>query len=67
MVSDATSSTAGAAIGIRQGLNQLQFGTKALSQAADQQASVALLLQGGTGASGGNVTETRGQNLNILV
>ncbi len=61
---DVTSSTMGAAIGLRQAQGQFDFGVKALSQAAQQQEqTVATLLQG----SGGNVTETRGQNVNLVV
>lgn len=65
MIDSATSSTAGAALGIRQGLDRVDFGVKALNQtAAQQQQTVTTLLQG---AGGGNTTETRGQNLNIVV
>jgi len=63
---DVTSSTAGAAVSLRQAQGQFDFGVKALNQNAQQQeAAVATLLQGDSG--GGNVTPTRGQNLNISV
>jgi hypothetical protein len=48
----------------------MDFGVKTLNQTAQQQdQAIATLLQGGSdGASaGGNVTATRGQNLNIVV
>lgn len=67
---DVTSSTAGAAVSLRQAQGQMNFGVKALNQAAEQQqAAVTTLLGGGPGggSGGGNVTETRGQNLNIVV
>jgi hypothetical protein len=72
MALDVTSSIMGAAIGLRQAQGQADFGVKNLSQnAQQQQQAVASLLQpgGNTGgnASGGNVTATRGQNLNIVV
>ncbi|WP_167525153.1 hypothetical protein [Roseomonas genomospecies 6] len=70
MALDISSSTLGAAIGLRQAQGQVDFGVKALSQTAQQQdQAVATLLQGGSiGSSpGGNVTATRGQNLNIVV
>ncbi len=61
---DITSSTAGAAIALKQAQGQMDFGVKALNQNAEQQqAAVAALMEGGSG--GGNVTPTRGQNLNI--
>jgi len=61
---DVTSSTMGAALGLRQAQGQLDFGVKALNQVAQQQEqAVAKLLQ----SSGGNVTETRGQNVNMVV
>lgn len=63
MIDSATSSTLGAALSIGQARSQADFGVRALSQTAEQQQqAVTTLLQGG-----GNVTETRGQNLNILV
>ena len=63
---DITSSTAGAAMALKQAQGQMEFGVKALNQNAElQQATVAALVQGETG--GGNVTPTRGQNLNITV
>lgn len=63
---DITSSTAGAAIALKQAQGQMSFGVKALNQVAEQQqATVEALVQGGSG--GGNVTATRGQNLNIAV
>lgn len=63
---DITSSTAGAAMALKQAQGQMDFGVKALSQNAEQQqAALATLVQGGSG--GGNVTPTRGQNLNIAV
>lgn len=68
---DVTSTTAGAAVALRQSMAQMDTGVKMLGNAAQQQGAVAALLAGGTGgapvAAGGNVTETRGQNLNILV
>jgi hypothetical protein len=65
---DVTSSTAGAAIALKQAQNQMNFGVKALSQNADQQqATVSALVQPEGGSGGGNVTPTRGQNLNITV
>lgn len=68
MALDATSSSLGAALAVRQGLSQADFATKALSQTAQQQdAAVATLLAAGGGTAGGNVTPTRGQNLNIVV
>lgn len=69
MAMDATSSTLGAALSIRQAQSQYDFGLKALNQSSQQQeSSVATLLQGsGGGSAGGSVTETRGQNLNIVV
>ncbi|MFP5515657.1 MAG: hypothetical protein ACLGJC_21545 [Alphaproteobacteria bacterium] len=63
---DITSSTAGAAMALKQAQGQMDFGVKALNQNAElQQATLATLVEGGTG--GGNVTPTRGQNLNISV
>lgn len=73
MVSDVTSSSAGAAMAIRQGMSQQNFGIQALAQSAQQGDAVAALAQqasGGApagGSGGGNVTPTRGQNLNITV
>lgn len=71
MALDISSSTLGAAIGLRQAQGQVDFGVKTLSQTAQQQdQAVATLLQGGSDGSssgGGNVTATRGQNLNIVV
>ena len=68
MVSDVASSTTGAALAIRQGLNQQAFGVAALAQSAQPAAAVgALTQQNGGGQGGGNVTPTRGQNLNIVV
>lgn len=65
MIDSVASSTAGAALGIRQGQERADFGVKALNQTAEQQQqTVTTLLQG---AAGGNPTETRGQNLNIVV
>ncbi len=65
---DVTSSTAGAAVSLRQAQGQYDFGVKTLNQAAQQQeTAVSTLLQGGSGSGGGNVTATRGQNLNITV
>lgn len=66
---DVASSTAGAAVSLRQAQGQVDFGVKTLNQTAKQQeATVTTLLQGGTdGGAGGNVTPTRGQNLNIVV
>lgn len=64
---DATSSLAGAAVSLRQAQGQQNFGVNSLKQAAQQQeTAVATLLQGASGG-GGNVTATRGQNLNITV
>lgn len=73
MALDVTSSSSvGAAIGLRQAQGQADFGMKTLNQSAQQQQqAVASLLQpaaGGAGSGGGgNVTATRGQNLNIVV
>ncbi|KAA0592550.1 hypothetical protein J2848_006165 [Azospirillum lipoferum] len=69
---DITSSTAGAAMALKQAQGQMNFGVKALNQNAEQQqATVEALMQSGGGAGdgsgGGNVTPTRGQNLNITV
>lgn len=65
MIDSVASSAAGAALGIRQGQERVDFGVKALGQTAEQQQqTVTTLLQG---AGGGNTTETRGQNLNIVV
>lgn len=69
---DVTSTTAGAAVALRQSMTQMDTGMKMLGNAAQQQGAVTALLAGGTGgapaaSAGGNVTETRGQNLNILV
>ncbi|WP_042694020.1 hypothetical protein [Azospirillum sp. B506] len=69
---DVTSSTAGAAMALKQAQGQMDFGVKALNRNAEQQqATVDTLMQsaGGSsgGAGGGNVTPTRGQNLNITV
>ncbi len=66
---DLASSTMGTAVGLRLVQNQFDFSVKALSQAALQQdQAVAALFPAGEGAgSGGSVTETRGQNLNIVV
>lgn len=67
MAFDVTSSTAGAAISLRQAQSQFDFGIKSLSQDSEQQAAtVSTLLQGGS-SGGGAVTPTRGQNLNISV
>lgn len=67
MIDSVSSSTAGAALGIRQGQNQVDFGVKALAQNAEQQSAVTSLLSGASASAGGNVTATRGQNLNIVV
>lgn len=72
MVSDVGSSSAGAALAIRQGFNQQNFGLQALAQSAQPQGAVAALTgeaeqSGGGQSGGGNVTATRGQNLNIVV
>ncbi|MBP2230517.1 hypothetical protein [Azospirillum agricola] len=64
---DIASSTAGAAISLRQAQGQFDFGLKALDQAAQQQTDAVTTLLGGTESGGGNVTATRGQNLNITV
>lgn len=65
---DITSSTAGAAMALKQAQGQMNFGVKALNQNAEQQqATVEALMQSGSGSGGGNVTPTRGQNLNITV
>lgn len=61
-----SNSTLGAAVSLRQAQGQADFGVKALSQnAAQQQQTVASLVEPAGG--GGNVTATRGQNLNIVV
>ena len=71
MALDISSSTLGAAVGLRQAQGQMDFGVKALNQNAQQQdQAIATLLQGssdGSSSGGGNVTATRGQNLNIVV
>ena len=65
---DITSSTAGAAMALQQAQGQMNFGVKALNQNAEQQqATVEALIQPAGGSGGGNVTPTRGQNLNITV
>ncbi|WP_148219490.1 hypothetical protein [Azospirillum sp. B510] len=65
---DVTSSTAGAALSLKQAQGQMDFGVKALNQNAEQQqATVAALMRSGGGSGGGNVTPTRGQTLNITV
>lgn len=64
---DITSSTAGAAIGLKQAQGQFDFGVKALNQNAKQQEATVATLIGGADSGGGNVTATRGQNLNITV
>ncbi|QCG88745.1 hypothetical protein [Azospirillum sp. TSH100] len=65
---DVTSSTAGAAMALKQAQGQMNFGVKALNQNAEQQqATVETLMQSAGGSGGGNVTATRGQNLNITV
>lgn len=74
---DVTSSTAGSMVALRQAQGQADFGIRSLQANAQQEAGVAALVgaaagpavTGGTGgsSSGGNVTETRGQNLNIVV
>ncbi|MFD1627015.1 hypothetical protein [Azospirillum griseum] len=67
MAFDVTSSTAGAAISLRQAQSQFDFGLKTLNQDNQQQAAAATtLLQAGS-SGGGSVTPTRGQNLNISV
>lgn len=77
MAMDITSSTAGSVMALRQAQGQADFGMKALQSGAQQEAGVAALVgasagpaaTGGTGgpSSGGNVTATRGQNMNIVV
>ncbi len=68
MALDVTSSSLGAAIGLRQAQGQADFGMKTLNQSAQQQQqAVTSLLQPAGSSSGGNVTATRGQNLNIVV
>ncbi|ALG73297.1 hypothetical protein VY88_24095 [Azospirillum thiophilum] len=65
---DITSSTAGAAISLKQAQGQMDFGVKALNRNAEQQqATVDALVQSTAGSVGGNVTPTRGQNVNITV
>lgn len=61
MVDSLSSSTLGAAVGIQQGRVQEDTAIKSLKSEADSQQSAAAALLGG------NVTATRGQNLNILV
>ena len=62
-----TTSMLGAALGIQQANTAQNFALRALSDNhAQQDAAIMTLLQGTTSA-GGSVTETRGQNLNILV
>lgn len=68
MALDVTSSTLGAAIGLRQAQGQADFGMKTLNQSAQQQQqAVTSLIQPAANSGGGNVTATRGQNLNIVV
>ncbi|MBP2294474.1 hypothetical protein [Azospirillum rugosum] len=68
MALDVTSSSMGAAIGLRQAQGQADFGMKTLNQSAQQQQqAVTSLLQPAGSSAGGNVTATRGQNLNIVV
>ncbi len=68
MVGDVTSSSLGAAVALQQGQVRQEQGVRALNQTAQQeQQTVTALLGGASGGSGGNVTETRGQNLNITV
>lgn len=67
---DVTSSTAGAAMALKQAQGQMNFGVKALNQNAEQQQATVEALMSGSGAggsAGGNITPTRGQNLNITV
>ncbi|MBY6264561.1 putative motility protein [Azospirillum sp. 412522] len=64
---DVTSSTAGAAMALKQAQGQMNFGVKALNQNAEQQQATVEALMQSAGGSGGNVTPTRGQNLNITV
>lgn len=66
---DATSSSMGAAIGLKQAQGLFDFGVKALNQNAQQQeqAVAALLQTSGPASGGGNVTATRGQNVNMVV
>lgn len=68
---DITSSTAGAAVALQQGLAQQSFNVSALNQTAQQQQQAVTTLLGGgdqfSSSGGGNVTPTRGQNLNITV
>lgn len=61
MVDSLSSSMLGAAVGLQQGRVQEITAIKALKSETDSQQSAAATLLGG------NVTETRGQNLNILV
>lgn len=63
------STSMGAAIGLMQAKGMFDFGVKALNQNAQQQEqTVAALLQSsGPSSGGGNVTATRGQNVNMVV
>ncbi|WP_448205582.1 hypothetical protein [Azospirillum sp. sgz302134] len=67
MALDITSSTMGAAIGLRQAQGQMDFGVKTLNQNAQQQEQAVTTLLQPAAAGGGNTTPTRGQNLNIVV
>ncbi|MBP2299079.1 hypothetical protein [Azospirillum picis] len=64
---DITSSTAGAAIGLKLAQSRMDFGVKALSANADQQQETIAALIDPAGGAGGSVTPTRGQGLNIVV
>jgi hypothetical protein len=62
---DIASSTMGAALGLKQAQGQFDLGVKLLSSTAEQQQqSITALLSPG---AGGSVTETRGQNVNLVV
>lgn len=64
----ATSSMMGAAVGLQQAHTAQNFAVKSLADnQAQQDAAIMTLLQGNTAPTGGSVTETRGQNLNIVV
>jgi len=62
MTDGISSSMFGAAVSVQQLSTQMETGLKAMKETSDsQQAVLSSLL------TGGNVTETRGQNVNILV
>jgi hypothetical protein len=66
MIDSVSSSTLGAAVGLQQASTQMSTAVKALKTNADaEQATMAALVSGAS--DGGNVTATRGQNVNLVV